>query len=162
ISETQNFGPSGATSCDWRVLDVNDKIIRQGSVASPAITYELSSIPGGKLDCISMRGGVMENENVPPLASTTFTVSGLGGPPITNAHRVIVTPRLCPGCPPPFVDIESLIITSVGISSFDVLDSRLRTFDADCDGVGAAHISEQCTLGSGFCNENDRRLVVTN
>ncbi len=105
---------------------------------------------------------------------------------ISTQRTIVITPSV-PGGAPGLGDLDSLLVTGRDLPDLDgdgladlvVGNADLKSFPVPCPpwnclgpdtatyncrwGLGQAHLSEECTPdGMGGCDENVRRLVVTN
>jgi len=123
----------------------------------------------------------------PPIQFTTVwkfycspTPFGWLDPVSSDALRTIVIQPDLPIGSPGWDNLDSMEVTGSGVPSLDVGNANLRSFPISCPpwdcfafgstlenerwALGQAHMSEQCTPDqqSGACDENVRRLVVSN
>lgn len=165
ITEVQDFSTVGATSIEWRALDVKGALIDQGAVMGPVIVYGLQDIfTSAKVDCFYRKkpGAAVENSNTLDEFDSVMTVSGVTPAPMTDVREFIVTPVACGGCPDPLTDLESVLITASGINELVVSEGQLRTFGVPSWGLGQAHLAEECIGVPPPCAGNEVGLLANN
>ncbi|HYE63185.1 MAG TPA: hypothetical protein VD997_14415 [Phycisphaerales bacterium] len=80
----------------------------------------------------------------------------------TYQGRMMITPTSGPGSPPISSNIDSMLVSAIGVPSLTLTSATIETLGVSSFGLGQAHIGEVCddNDGDGSCDE--RRLPVHN
>ena len=143
----------GVTALHWALFDPDGNELASGESAGPILDWSIDVPATGTAEC----NKVYSFEGPPAAARSAnegffdrvVTVTGLTPDPVGNVQLISVTPRICLGCPPPFVDLDSVAITGSGMPALTLNDAHLLTFTGASVGkpvrnwgTGSAHISE--------------------
>ncbi|MCC6951815.1 MAG: hypothetical protein IT433_10265 [Phycisphaerales bacterium] len=157
LIETYDFSMvPGVTSLHWALYDPAGNELASGESAGPILDWTIDVPQTGTAECnkyYSFEGppaGTAARSADEGFFDRVISVSGLTPDTITNVQSVSVTPRTCLGCPPPFVDLDSVAITGSGMPTITLNDAHLLSQGSGGSvgkphklwGTGAAHIEE--------------------
>jgi hypothetical protein len=137
LVETWDFSMlPGVIGLDWRLLDGAGNVLAEGTRDGAVMDIGLLVPSTGTAECnkaYRFAGPPASSDGSPPAArdanqgffDRVVTVSGLTPVPMDGVREIAVRTRMCLGCPPPFVDMDSMEITGGGMSEFTVADAAL-------------------------------------
>jgi len=161
-SDTFDFSPLGVSSFQVTDYDSNGHPISSTTIDGPV--GEIDWL-GQVIQCappsywVTYGGWFMVNGK--PHYVTWRRCVTLASDPTGGGYDYarVVSPIFLPGAEP--FGLDSIEVSS-NLPEFTVVASELATFGAASNGLGQAHISEQCASSTGVCTPDERKLVVNN
>jgi hypothetical protein len=174
MSEGVNYTAIGAVGVEWAALDSSGRVLASGTSSGPILTWSMNIVttPGRPpVVQVSRAASTGRCGDGMPCRATmsrvscpdaSEVVSGLGSATLGGVCDVVVAPVMCAACPAPAAELSSLEVTCSGVSSLDVLDACLTTFDAECSAAGdpGQILAEECAFSP--CTPAERKLVASN